>query len=210
MIWLGLILTFARSAILGAMISLIIFLWQKKYKKFLAKILGIIILILLLFTFFPNRFYALHKNFLDLWIKRTSISYRLERFPTVFKMLKEHPFTGVGIENFRYLFDKYHAQQNIPYEFKIPDNMYLMLLAETGLIGFIAFLYFLFNLLRKSLKAMADEENGQFLRLCICGFFGLLFNMFSYDLFYWNMPFCFFWMYAGIIKSYSDLQNEKN
>ncbi len=55
-----------------------------------------------------------------------------------FNMLKDHPFFGVGFKNFRVKFNRYKIDknENTPMEFRIPDNMYLTLLAETGVVGF--------------------------------------------------------------------------
>jgi O-antigen ligase len=73
-------------------------------------------------------------------------------FKTAFKMFLDNPLFGKGPNTFRIFCD--HKDYNIN-EFSCsthPHNIYIQLLAETGLIGFsfiaIFFVYIFFNLLR--------------------------------------------------------------
>ncbi|MFN7170146.1 MAG: hypothetical protein ACK4NT_02750, partial [Candidatus Omnitrophota bacterium] len=99
--------------------------------------------------------------------------------------------------------------KDVPYEFKIPDNMYLTIFAETGLLGLFCFLFFISGLLRRAVRTLRiiAQEEREFLFILICGFIAILFNMASYDLFYWHMPLYFFWIYAGLIRGLSFLKN---
>ena len=79
------------------------------------------------------------------------------------EMFLQHPIFGVGLNHFRILFDKFYLSkpiiQFIPYEIKIADNMYLTLIAETGIIGFTGFIIFIFSLFRKGMRNFHSLNN---------------------------------------------------
>lgn len=207
--FLGIFLAFARAAFLGVFVFFTLYLWRKNKKTYSVFIVIMLLCFLLTIPLSEHILFLKRFNFILTFrhsVHKMQIDYRLERFPAAFKMWKQHPFTGVGIDNFRLLFDKYHPAQDVPFESKIPDNMYLTIFAETGLVGSICFLLFICQLLRqewRALKVIVSREDQEFLFILLCGFIGLLVNMASYDLFYWYMPLYFFWIYAGAIRGLS-------
>lgn len=118
------------------------------------------------------------------------------------KILKEHPFVGIGFNHFRIRFNEYREGEEFLTEFMIPDNMYLTFLAETGIIGTLGFLIFIILLLKRGLHTLHKLKEGarkQMLVICLASLVGLLVNMGGYDLFYWNNPFMIFCMLCGFI-----------
>lgn len=202
----GIILTFTRAVFVATFILLSIYLLVR-HRKIYFIFLSFLILFLIL-TIPITKHFQTFKTFERFDItspkQERAIMYRLKRFPTAFKIWKLQPVTGVGIGNFRYLFDKYHSEGGVEYEFKIPDNMYLSILSETGILGLLTLVYLVFStiiLAYKKIKVLVSSDK-QFLLLILCGFIGYLINMLSYDMFYWHMPLYFFSLYIGIIKSY--------
>ena len=64
--------------------------------------------------------------------------FRIAQFYTTINMLRDYPLLGVGFGNFSRVFPKYkHTDNYEEWEFSIhtTDNMYLMMLAETGVLG---------------------------------------------------------------------------
>jgi len=128
------------------------------------------------------------------------------RINMTLKMLKDHPFFGIGLNHFRIRFNEYYDKAtNTPeiYDFMIPDNMYLTFLAETGIVGTLAFLIFIFSLLKRGLKQFSelrDENKKRSLIILISALIGILVNMGAYDLFYWNNPYAFFCLVCGFIQ----------
>ena len=74
--------------------------------------------------------------------ERSSGHARLEIWQTSALIFKEHPVIGVGLNNF-----EYHYRQTLPrvafppLEWLVaqPHSLYLALLTQTGLLGFLAF-----------------------------------------------------------------------
>jgi O-antigen ligase len=129
--------------------------------------------------------------------------YRFERVAMTGKIIRDHPLIGIGINNFRFRFYEYADKPKgelFPYELMIPDNMYLSILAESGLIGmtgFLLFVVYIFGSVFTKVRQCRDQVS--FIRLIpLAGFAGLLINMAAYDLFYWCNPLTLFCFLAGL------------
>ncbi len=72
-------------------------------------------------------------------------------------------------------------------EYKIADNMYLTIVAETGIAGFLAFMGFIIFLLKKAFVYLHSEKEPEPKKLTtalIAGIIGLMVNMHTYGLLY--------------------------
>ena len=201
------IFTFSRGVILGFMSMIIFYLWQENKKKLLKAFIVLSIGVVILCSFQVNENF---KRFgFQRFISGSSDSifseYRSERVMMAIKMFGDHPFFGVGLNHFRVRFAEYCDKSNINeiYEFRIPDNMYLTFLAETGLIGTLGFLLFIVFLLKAGLEEVKKQSTAarQILFVSLTSLVGLLVNMGAYDLFYWKNPLMLFCLLCGFIAS---------
>jgi O-antigen ligase len=201
------ILTFSRGVFLGliALISFYLFN-QKKYR-----LMGLFFIILFLSIFICTRLpYPFNRLGID-WLgtKNRGIlsSYRFDRCIMTKRIIKEHPLVGLGFQHFRIKFYEYYpARDIVPYEVMIADNMYLTILAETGLIGFSGFLIFMLSFLRKFWQQLGILRDNAYRReqllLILSAFVALLVNMGAYELFYWPNQYMFFCILIGSIGSF--------
>jgi O-antigen ligase len=131
--------------------------------------------------------------------------YRLKRYPVTFRMFKDHPIAGVGLNNYRIVFDDYYGSKSEQYAYKIPDNMYLMIIGESGILGFGLFILFIFVMLKKAVRDLRNDKDSSYkdVRLVfILMLTGILIHMASYELFYWATPyFLFLFSIAGLSVS---------
>lgn len=132
--------------------------------------------------------------------------YRLNRFNMVLRIIKGHPFVGLGFQHFRLRFyDYYPIKQKVPYDIMIADNMYLTILAETGLIGFLGFSIFVFPFLRNGWKQLgilnSNSQERWRLLISLMAFIGLLVNMAGYEFFYWPNQYLLFCIVVGCINA---------
>ena len=206
-IFVSIVLTFSRGALIGAFMEILIMLiflsTRKKFKFILFLVLvfaAIIALGSLLMHFGCNNFFR-HS------LRGLSHGYiywgKLDRLLAVGEALKDYPFFGLGFGHFRILFDYYlpHLADFCSSDSKVADCMYLTILAETGLVGFsgfVLFISFLFKRIWQKLKSESKNEDKLFLVCFFSGLIGMMCGFLTYDGLYWIAPSYLFWSYAGI------------
>jgi len=196
----GLILTFTRMSWLGALIAAVLYALRKNIKLFQIFIIACFICAGLTMAIKARPVLA-HK----IQYKQIISSFkehRLKRYPVTFRMVKDHPIAGVGLNNYRILFDDYYGSKDVRHEFKIPDNMYLMILGESGIFGFGLFVLFIFVMLKRAVTNLCNDKNSNYRDIrfiFILILTGILVHMASYELFYWATPyFLFLFSIAGL------------
>ncbi len=162
----GLALTFSRASYLSFILTALTIFLQKKYKKLLL----LFPLLALLILFSPKPFGEGVNLF-----RTYSISSRLASFGNGLQLLGQNPLFGVGF-----------GQLTGPYGQKISvDNSYIYLLAGSGILGFVSFLFVIFAILKTS------HKNTYLLLLPI-----LIHSLFNNSFFYiWIMS--LFWVIVG-------------
>ncbi len=148
--FMTLIISFSKAAWCVALVGLWLVLakdkidlvwWIKKHSKFsLAIFYSILVLSIAIFLFIPESFFIFEKN----WQERG------ELLKGAISMLAEKPFFGVGLNNFILLFKDYTFLFSDLFIFQPVHNIYVLILTETGIVGFIVFLLFLFQAFYRS------------------------------------------------------------
>jgi hypothetical protein len=156
----------------------------------------------------PNLGPEYYNRFRIEWILKDSLlsAYRQDRLDMTLRIIKDHPFVGVGFQHFRIRFyDYYPYKYKFPYEIMVADNMYLTLLSETGIIGFLGFFVYIFSLVKNGwgkLKILNySTDIAWILLISLMAFIGLLVNMAGYEFFYWPNQYIFFCIIAGCISA---------
>ena len=189
-----LFLTYSRLVIFIFLLSSVIYfiLSFKKHKKQVLSLFLLIIICLLIMTYFAwpevlSRF--------NVSVGEQSISLRLFYSQTSFLIIQEYPLLGIGVGNFvweiRQMLDLLSSWMHQPVH-----NIYLLIASETGLIGLFIFLMFLYQLLRQFSKKLKDKKS-YLLLLIVCAF--LFFGLF--DHFFWTLQQgqLMFWIALGLI-----------
>jgi O-antigen ligase len=140
-----------------------------------------------------------------------SVYSRELMFKYIVRILGKYPLFGMGLNNFVPRFYEITDVVGVYLEQgPIINNQYIMLLGETGLIGFISFMFMIFfvfkGLFQKSKNSNSCIEKT-FVFFCGVSITGFLLNIIFYDGFYWWAPnFCFYLItmsilaYSGRIK----------
>ncbi|MCM8796987.1 MAG: O-antigen ligase family protein [Candidatus Omnitrophica bacterium] len=197
----GTILTFSRGTWCALFLMFLAWCLIKKRFRQLVFIVGIAGIILFIASLPVVKYSILGRfNVEGLW-QYIQSGHRIEQYRVTARILAQHPLTGIGLNHYREVFDNY-TRRVFPYEVKIPDSIYLMHLAETGLIGFFGLAFFLGSLFIRAFFSYArlEKKKKEIFFALAMGFIGLLFAMAFFDGFLWKTPLYLLFLCAGIIS----------
>lgn len=124
---IALVLTFSRSALIVGAIAIMFTLARSTNKKILASLLFLIIIFgITLFSITPQE---------------ESVVVREQLNTAAIKLWQQSPFIGVGLGNFLVKLPAYLPSRTI-YFLQPVHNVYLLVLAETGAVGLVLTLWF--------------------------------------------------------------------
>ncbi len=206
------ILTFSRSVFLGLIAMIILYLFVLRDYRSMAIFFVVLSIIIFITFFLPYPFCRLGVKWM-LGEMGILSSYRIDRCIMAYHMIQDYPFVGLGFQHFRIRFYEYSLLPfNISYEFMIADNMYLTILTETGIFGFLGFFAFIFFLFKKAWRNLRREslipQRRWQLLVSLMALVGLLVAMGGYELFYWANPYLYFCVIVGCIASFCRDKNE--
>ena len=145
-IFLALLTTFSRSSYLMFLVSGLTFALLKKSKTFAFATILLFVLLLIGFQVYTN-LVAEPRN-----IDRTqSASFRLNTWQQGLTLFKSHPTLGVGFNSYRYALRNYHLGDEKflkSHGSSSNDSSLLFVATTTGLLGLLAYLYFLWTLFK--------------------------------------------------------------
>lgn len=140
---LAVILTFSKVAIVSYLVIILFYLVQKYYKHSYGKLLKYAVYIFGIASFLMIAIPV--GNF------QQNVYQRLVLNSAAVEVFFKHPLVGVGLNNFILKLPNLDLQ-NIQWILQPVHNIYLLVLAETGLFGFILFIVFLNFLLLYSIN----------------------------------------------------------
>lgn len=176
----GVFVSESKAAFIGTVIFTFLAILLKKKKKWLP---FLIVFVILTFAI-PNPI----RTMFYLWVKKDPYPLnRIDIWQMSLRILKDHPLTGVGLDNFSEVSGRYNFKQTKgpANYFKVPlrpHNDYLKLAAETGLPGLIIVLVLFFFLVKKIFSSsLFDVSKILVLYLLFQAFvFNILFNAFFF------------------------------
>jgi len=219
---IALFFSFSRSAWLGLIIGLgVMLVWAMAYKDYktqkgLAEIILVTgILLFILFSQYQNLITSRLAG--EGRLENKSTSERLVSYKESWQMIKNNWTTGLGLGNYTYALNL-EVQQRESFYYQPAHNVYLLVLSEIGILGFILFLgliiYFLISniqypisnkILNSKLEIrnwkleIRENENGN--KVVInTAILAALIVMLSLDHWLWSLHFgvLFFWLIIGL------------
>ncbi len=156
---LALAISFSRGAWVGFCLSLIIFFFigLKEDIIHFKHIVIIIIIFIIVIVFFSNFFLSVKTRILD-YQNRAALS-RIPLLKVAFNMIKDHPIIGIGANTYNYVVKSYIRGIYLSYIDQV-HNQYLLVFAETGILGLASFLWLLVSFYRESFRCYRQNKNN--------------------------------------------------
>jgi O-antigen ligase len=198
----AILLTYSRSALIMLIVGSTTLFLLKKQKKLIFLILGVAVIF---FVIAANNFYIESLNLL----RTASSNARLESASHALVIIKDNPIIGVGFNAYRYAQVKYgFVKENndgaLSHSGAGTDNSFLFVLATTGVIGLIFYLYMWF----KILKTQGNKTMGS---IVIASIVGIFVNSFFINSLFYSSIMLWMWILIGISSSFdSKLKESKS
>jgi len=200
----ALLLTFSRSAWLSFLIGLILLViyfiknkTQDLSKKFTLPLLIFIFLFLAFLNLFSNIFTPRLTS--STRLERKSVNERIIYLQEAKQIIREHFLPGVGAGNYiQKLRQVKSSSAKQTWQYQPVHNVFLLVFAELGIIGFSLFLIIIFFILRKFSYFFKNKKTDNFIFLSV--FISFL-PALLFDHWLWTTHFglLFFWLIAGLI-----------
>lgn len=192
----ALVLTYSRGAILMLLVSTFIYSLLKRNYKLIGGLIGVLVLITIALS--PN----FHTVNTDLF-RMPSLTQRIENINQTLYVYRQNPIFGVGFNNFRYARDRYVQKDWVDYPSHAgagSDNSFALILATTGIPGFLAYIFLLYKIFRLGLNNLKESPYAWILVLSLVG---LIANSFLLNSLFYSFIMIWMWIVIGLTENNS-------
>ncbi|MBI3985094.1 MAG: O-antigen ligase family protein [Candidatus Levybacteria bacterium] len=187
-------LTYSRSALIMLLVSTTTFLVLTKKLK----LVGFVLAALILFIFIsPKSFQTEGTNLLRI----ASGQARIESANDALKIISQNPVFGVGFNAYRYAQYKYtnltDAKWETTHSGAGTDNSFLFVLATTGVVGFVIYIYLLYRIFILG----RDKSKNPVSIVLISVLAGLLVNSFFINSLFYVYILEWIWILAALTEA---------
>lgn len=200
--YLALMLIFACAFLILAK-----FFWNKYKKLYTSFISAIIVLFFCAITCVSS----LRHRFMSIFAMRndSSNSFRFNVYNSAVQMFKDNWLLGIGVgnKNFREIYGLY---MKTGFDALSAYNIYLEIAVESGIFALIAFLGFLFTLIKRAISFIFSSENIEqiiFVSTAIISILAVCFHGFVDTIFFRPQLQFVFWAFVAIITA--NIENTK-
>ena len=186
------------------------FFWQRYKKIYMSMIGGAVAL----FTFAMACITSLRLRFLSIFAMRndSSNSFRFNVYQSSLDMFKDNWLLGIGVgnRNFREIYGLY---MKTGFDALSAYNIFLEIAVESGIFALVAFLSFLFVLVKDAIKVILDSidyENVIFTSVALISVLTVMFHGFVDTVFFRPQIQFVFWSMVAIISAYSSSSSKRD
>lgn len=199
---LCMILTFSRGAWLGLAVSILLIFIFSEEKPYILTVIGITVLLAL-----PELEAVLSRINPGLLSDDSSNTYRQYLWTMAVETFKGHPLLGTGLSTFGFSLPSHSTAAG--YLISHAHNIYLQMLAETGLLGFTAFFGYILNSMYVCFKLFRHSRCKQTRNLALgsmASFIGLLVHGSVDATLYLPQLSIFVWITTAVIRNAGDFE----
>jgi len=190
LLFIALVFTKSLSAWISLAIGIIIFFtFIKHFPKKIILIISLFILLMPVILIFTRC-----NMFINIANQQNTILQRLGFWRSTLHIIKDFPFTGIGIGNLKNIYPLY--KELIANETMFSHNLLLQVWAETGILGIISIILLIITFVRISLKTERNFINAGIISSC-CVF--IVNNLFDFSFFVPQVSFVW-WVVLGLLS----------
>lgn len=216
----GLGFALSRGAYLAFCLGFACYMWKKSKALTAFALIFIILFSSTLYGYLPEKIkYRIEMTFQDETAGESSRPYNLEpsayyRIPLALgglKMFLESPIYGKGFGTFHLIGMDYYGNMGVPRPL-VAHNMYVQILAELGIIGFVPFFLIFYRNISLGLFLIKKESTTSFFsdlglaHLCL-NISILVSCIFGNRLFNGNLT-SYYWIFSAIVYKYTITNND--
>ncbi|HLB25150.1 MAG TPA: O-antigen ligase family protein [Nitrospirota bacterium] len=193
----GALFTFSRGAIVSIAVSAFVFYRRALTKRRLAWLLVPVVIAIGALAFSGRAGETLGGRLSFSGASQAGdLTHRLMAYELAGRVLADAPLFGMGVGNYRHLYGKYRVEEgDTRAVYATPDNMYLVTLAETGMLGLGLFVYILYTAYA-ALGARA-RAGGTLQLAALAMLAGFMVDMLFFDALYVEPLRAVFWTVLG-------------
>ena len=192
-------LTFSRSALTMLFISSFVFLVLIKKLKLMFVLIAVS---LVFFVISSKNFHIENVN----PFRFASIEARLDSAKIAINIIRKNSILGVGFNSYRYAQIRYgfRDKENAikSYADASSDNSFLFVLATTGVVGLLAYLYLLYSIIKSAYlkyKKLKTSTLSYFLSVVvIASFIGIIVDSLFINSLFYSFSMLWFWIILGL------------
>ncbi|MFA7662587.1 MAG: O-antigen ligase family protein [Patescibacteria group bacterium] len=198
LLFIGLTLTFCRSAFVALVISLValgIFIFIKNrheledFKKTSLVLVTCVIIFGIIFSSFASQRIAV-----DSRLEQKSLDQRQSQFEVSSALIQAKPILGYGVGNFTKAWHELDPNLS-SWDYQPMHNVFLLILTETGLIGLLLFLATLFFKVFQNKAKVNRVQIFKFILLLAI----LILSFFDHYLWSFNSGLILWWLILGLV-----------
>lgn len=187
-------LTYSRSAFIMLIVSLSVFLFLiKKWKLIIFTLVGLLLIVFIVPKSFQTEGTNLFRTF--------SSQQRIESSQIALKIFQNNPVFGVGFNAYRYAQNKFGLSNQIwqtTHSGAGTDNSFLFVLATTGVMGLVSYLYLIFSIFA---LANINFKNNVFSLILFSSLAGLIINSLFINSLFYVFILEWIWITASLIEN---------
>lgn len=152
-VFISMILTQSRNVLLATFICFVIFgiIVSRKF------LLTMIVVIVISYIILPTSYIERVKSIAD--VNHPSNASRLNMWSVGIKMFADHPFTGIADSHILEIYETYKKPEFQSEGVHLHNN-FIMILATTGIFGFLSFVLMFILIFFKQIKFYLQEKNN--------------------------------------------------
>jgi len=197
LIFIAILLTYSRTALIALIISIVSLLLLKRRWKLIVIFLLIVSFVIF---FLPRTFKTEGTNFL----RTNSIQSRLSSINDVLTIYKEQPIFGIGFNALRFQQFKHGyinaANWEITHAGAGTDDSFLFVLVTTGVVGLTLYLFLWYSILKSLVKKSIKKKNNLvFITISSC--IAVIAGSFTINALFYPFIMLWLWIILGVTES---------